>query len=423
MAAQGKSGGAGEYLLGLGNYLTRSEPLGGDRAQVRHGGRQGGVFYRDRWSHDRVVRSTHGVNCTGSCSWDVYVKDGIIAWETQATDYPSVVPDRPEYEPRGCPRGAAFSWYTYSPTRVRYPHARGVLVDMYREARERLGDPVLAWEEITTDPGKRSRYQRARGKGGLVRSTWDEALEIAAAAHVLTIKKYGPDRIAGFSPIPAMSMVWYVPPLSPVVDTLTRTGHDGESADNLFGAIDTLRIPIEYLAELFSSGDTAPVELVLRRLAAMRSYMRRVNLGQERDESIASAVGMTGTEIEDMYRLLALAKYDERYVVPTAFGVDESDRGVIEEVGCSLDFDGGPGTGGMGDVPLGEASGRPVAASAETFHALRERQTGDGTVGGAAATDGRVNLLNWDGNGRPRGLFPPRADGGTDNGEARGSIH
>ena len=207
MATQGKNVGAGDALLRMGNYLTRSEPLDGNRAQVRHGGRDGDVFYRDRWSHDKVVRSTHGVNCTGSCSWDVYVKDGIITWETQATDYPSVGPDRPEYEPRGCPRGAAFSWYTYSPTRVRYPYARGVLVEMFREAKRRLGDPVLAWEEITTDQEKRRRYQRARGKGGLVRVTWQEALEIAAAAHVLTIKKYGPDRIAGFSPIPAMSMV------------------------------------------------------------------------------------------------------------------------------------------------------------------------------------------------------------------------
>jgi nitrate reductase alpha subunit len=89
-----------------------------------------------------VVRSTHGVNCTGSCSWKVYVKDGIITWETQQTDYPSIGPDRPEYEPRGCPRGAAFSWYTYSPTRVRYPYVRGVLLEMYRAAKQRHGDPV-----------------------------------------------------------------------------------------------------------------------------------------------------------------------------------------------------------------------------------------------------------------------------------------
>jgi len=196
-----------EALLRTGRFFLKAETSPDMRAVYKKGGREGDVFYRNRWSHDKVVRSTHGVNCTGSCSWKVYVKDGIITWETQATDYPSVGPDRPEYEPRGCPRGAAFSWYTYSPTRVRFPYARGVLLEMYREAKARLGDPVAAWAEITTDPQKRARYQSARGKGGLARLGWDEAVEMIAAAHVHTIKAYGPDRVAGFSPIPAMSMV------------------------------------------------------------------------------------------------------------------------------------------------------------------------------------------------------------------------
>ncbi|MFC7257914.1 nitrate reductase subunit alpha [Streptomyces lutosisoli] len=197
----------GAALLRAGKYF-RPGAAAPDLHSVRlTGGREADSFYRDRWSHDKVVNSTHGVNCTGSCRWKVYVKDGIITWETQQTDYPSVGPDRPEYEPRGCPRGAAFSWYTYSPTRVRYPYIRGVLLEMYREARGRLQDPVLAWADIQADPERRRRYQQARGKGGLVRATWDEAVEIVAAAHVHTIKTYGPDRIAGFSPIPAMSMV------------------------------------------------------------------------------------------------------------------------------------------------------------------------------------------------------------------------
>ena len=206
-AVGGTDGPAADALLRTGRFFTRRETSVDLRAVYREGGREGDVFYRDRWSHDKVVRSTHGVNCTGSCSWKVYVKDGIITWETQQTDYPSVGPDSPEYEPRGCPRGAAFSWYTYSPTRVRYPYARGVLVEMYREAKARLGDPVEAWAEVSTDPDKRRRYQSARGKGGHVRVAWDEAVEMVAAAHVHTIKAYGPDRIAGFSPIPAMSMV------------------------------------------------------------------------------------------------------------------------------------------------------------------------------------------------------------------------
>jgi nitrate reductase alpha subunit len=140
----GVDGKASDALLKLGKFFSRWEESDDGRVVFRKGGRAGDVFYRDRWSHDKVVRSTHGVNCTGSCSWKIYVRDGIITWEAQQTDYPSVGPDRPEYEPRGCPRGAAFSWYTYSPTRVRYPYARGVLLEMYREAKQRLGDPAQA---------------------------------------------------------------------------------------------------------------------------------------------------------------------------------------------------------------------------------------------------------------------------------------
>ncbi|GAA0250673.1 nitrate reductase subunit alpha [Saccharothrix mutabilis subsp. mutabilis] len=199
------SGEAGPLPRGR-RYFTRGEVSADGRTlhQIDRG--EWERFYRDRWSHDKVVRSTHGVNCTGSCSWQVFVKDGLITWEHQATDYPSIGPDSPEYEPRGCPRGASFSWYTYSPSRVRYPYVRGVLLKMWREARARLGDPVLAWAEITGDPVRAKRYKKARGKGGFVRSTWDEVTELVAAAHVHTTKAYGPDRVVGFSPIPAMSM-------------------------------------------------------------------------------------------------------------------------------------------------------------------------------------------------------------------------
>jgi nitrate reductase alpha subunit len=198
---------AADALLGFSKYFHRGEISPDHRALHKVGGRSADDFYRDRWAHDKVVRSTHGVNCTGSCSWKIYVKDGVITWESQQTDYPSVGADKPEYEPRGCPRGASFSWYTYSPARVRYPYVRGVLLEYYREAKARLNDPVLAWADIVDDPVKSGRYKAARGKGGFVRAEWWEAAEIAAAAHVYTIKKYGPDRVAGFSPIPAMSMV------------------------------------------------------------------------------------------------------------------------------------------------------------------------------------------------------------------------
>ena len=199
----GMDGALEDALVRSRRFFTKGVVSEDLRTISKRGGRSADDFYRDRWSHDKVVRSTHGVNCTGSCSWKVYVKDGIITWETQQTDYPSVGPDSPEYEPRGCPRGAAFSWYTYSPTRVRYPYVRGVLLQMFREAKSQHdGDPVRAWEHIVENPARAKAYKSARGKGGLVRATWEEATEIIAAAHVHTIKKYGPDRVAGFSPDP-----------------------------------------------------------------------------------------------------------------------------------------------------------------------------------------------------------------------------
>ncbi|MBZ0274401.1 nitrate reductase subunit alpha [bacterium] len=172
--------------------------------------RQWEEFYRNRFQHDRIVRSTHGVNCTGGCSWQIHVKDGIVVWETQQLDYPLLEDSLPPYEPRGCQRGISYSWYLYSPLRIKYPLIRGALLDAFeKEKAAANGDAVLAWENLQKDPVKRAAYQKARGKGGFRRANWDTALELMAAANIYTAKKHGPDRVFGFSPIPAMSMLSY----------------------------------------------------------------------------------------------------------------------------------------------------------------------------------------------------------------------
>ena len=158
-----------------------------------------------------------------------------------------------------------------------------------------------------------------------------------------------------------LPMVWYIPPLSPVVDAVARTNSDAESYKTLFAALSQMRIPLEYLAELFTAGDPRPVERSLRRLAAMRSYMRDVNLGNERDEKIAEAVGMTGYDIEEMYRLLAIAKYDDRYVIPSAHA--EIARS-LEQMACGDPTGGGNGMmvgadGASNRVGLGMPTKRP----------------------------------------------------------------
>jgi len=198
-----------------------------------------------------------------------------------------------------------------------------------------------------------------------------------------------------------MPMVWYIPPLSPVVDVVRETGEDAEAAGNLFGAIDALRIPVDYLAELFTAGDPAPVNAVLRKLAAMRSYMRDINLGREPDETIPASVGMDGESVHDMFRLLAIAKYDERYVIPTAHAEQAH---ALEELAteCALDYEGGPGMAEWG--PFGESSGGVTPIAVENFQMLKQRQTADAVTPMA----GRVNLLNWDAKGGTEGLFPPK---------------
>jgi nitrate reductase beta subunit len=200
-----------------------------------------------------------------------------------------------------------------------------------------------------------------------------------------------------------MPMVWYIPPLSPVVDVVKDTGYDAEDKGNLFAAIDALRIPIEYLAELFTAGEVEPVDRVLKKLAAMRCYMRDINMGREPDASIPEAVGMTEEEMYDMYRLLAIAKYDERYVIPPAHAEQAHS---LEELTteCSVSEYGG----GNPEI-FGEGSGSLTPIAVENFQMLQERQTAD-SLAAPADKASRVNLLNWDGTGSPSGLFPARSD-------------
>lgn len=190
-------------------FFKPTERYSGNWSILEEKSREWENMYRQRWSHDKVVRTTHGVNCTGSCSWKVFVKNGIITWENQQIDYPSCGPDMPEFEPRGCPRGASFSWYEYSPLRVKYPYIRGKLWRMWKKALKEHSNPIDAWASIVEDPERSKSYKQARGKGGHVRVKWEDANQLISAQLIYTIKKYGPDRIAGFTPIPAMSMISY----------------------------------------------------------------------------------------------------------------------------------------------------------------------------------------------------------------------
>jgi nitrate reductase beta subunit len=174
-----------------------------------------------------------------------------------------------------------------------------------------------------------------------------------------------------------LPMVWYVPPLSPVMSMIEGQGAqpraasaagaraeaqpersaapEGRSAafprpeggaqanpDDIFPAIDALRIPVQYLANLLSAGDEAVIRRVLKRLAAMRSYMREKTLQGAGDPAISAGVEMAPVEMEEMYRLLAIARYEDRFVIPPAH--TETARHLMAQQGsCGLNFPGGPG--------------------------------------------------------------------------------
>src|SRR5262245_61400575 len=137
-------------------------------------------LYRQQFTWDKVVRSTHSANCTGSCLWMVYVKDGVMLREEQASDYPRINDDLPDYNPRGCQKGACFVEYVYGAQRLKYPLIRKGL---------RAGKPV------------------DRGSGQWERVSWDEALDFIAAKLLDNIYQHGPDANTYFSVIPAMSPV------------------------------------------------------------------------------------------------------------------------------------------------------------------------------------------------------------------------
>ncbi|MFN8218302.1 MAG: nitrate reductase subunit beta [Solirubrobacterales bacterium] len=139
-----------------------------------------------------------------------------------------------------------------------------------------------------------------------------------------------------------LPMVWYVPPLSPVTSTVEGEGAEADP-DAVFPAIDALRIPVRYLANLLAAGDEEVIRSVLKRLAAMRSFMREKAISGAGDPELAAAVGMAPRELEEMFRLLAVADYEDRFVVPPAHR-ELAGRLAAEQGACGLDFAGGPGS-------------------------------------------------------------------------------
>lgn len=111
-----------------------------------------------------------------------------------------------------------------------------------------------------------------------------------------------------------LPMVWYIPPLSPIQNAAEAgaIGMDGAMPD-----VRNLRIPVRYLANMLTAGDEEPIVHALERMLAMRAYMRSKTIDGVVDEAIAARVGLSGRAIEDMYKIMALADFEDRFVIPT----------------------------------------------------------------------------------------------------------
>ncbi len=141
-----------------------------------------------------------------------------------------------------------------------------------------------------------------------------------------------------------LPMVWYVPPLSPIQSAV----ESGQLPMNgIFPDTEALRIPVKYLANLLTAGDEAPVLRALRRMIAMRVFKRSQQVEGVEASEVLSEVDLSAPQVEEMYRYMALANYEDRFVIPTSHRAYAEDAYDLKS-GCGFSFGNGCGDGNNG---------------------------------------------------------------------------
>jgi nitrate reductase beta subunit len=144
-----------------------------------------------------------------------------------------------------------------------------------------------------------------------------------------------------------LPMVWYVSPLSPI-SAAANAGHIGINGE--LPDIAQMRIPVQYLANLLTAGDTAPVIRSLQRMLAMRSYQRSKHVDQVQNLAVLEQAGLTVAEVEDMYHIMAIANYEDRFVIPSSHR-EYAENAFDMRGGCGFTFGNGC-SDGASDVSL-----------------------------------------------------------------------
>lgn len=206
--------------------------------------------------------------------------------------------------------------------RIRYVGVVLYDADRIHEAASVQGDREVypAQLDLFLDPSDPKTIEAARSQG-----IPEHVLTAARRSPVYLLAKAWRLALPLHPEYRTLPMVWYIPPLSPI--EAFAKGGDASSA------VDNLRIPIRYLANMLAAGDEAPVRLALKRLAAVRAYMRTVRLEGKGDPSIPAAVGLDPETVLRIYDLLAIARLEDRFVIPTASHPDRSPLHTIQ--GCS----------------------------------------------------------------------------------------
>jgi nitrate reductase beta subunit len=211
--------------------------------------------------------------------------------------------------------------------RIRYIGVIFYDIDRVKEAASEPDEKKLYEAQLSLfyDPNDESTVKEAEKSG--IRYDWIEAAKRSPVYKL--VKEFGV-AVPLHPEYRTLPMVWYVPPLSPILQPMREKGY---SEYEIFASIDEMRIPIEYLAKMFTAGNTGVIRNILKKLLVMRMYMRAKQLGREDkfDQKLLKEVNLTPEQIEEMYRLLAIAKYDERFVIPTT--TKEKQENVYKEQG------------------------------------------------------------------------------------------
>jgi nitrate reductase / nitrite oxidoreductase, beta subunit len=195
-------------------------------------------------------------------------------------------------------------------------------------------DAYEAHLDIIQDPNKDYVVRQARKDG--IPEAWIEAAKISPVYQMAVEWKIALPPHPEYRTLP---MVWYIPPLSPVMKPFENNENN---IGSIFPAIENMRIPMQYLANLLTFGNVEKIQGVLKKLVVMRYHMRAANLGKDTNKALLEENGLTEESAEQMYRLLAIAKYRDRFVIPATHR--ELSEDLLREQGTSgLDFKGDPG--------------------------------------------------------------------------------